>query len=482
LLSVLIPAKSEVYLERTIRNVLDNAQGEIEILVCLDAWKPDPPIDVKDDRVIFHYFKDGIGQRGGINALAKVAKGTYIMKLDAHCAVDEGFDVKLAENCEYDWTVIPRMYNLDHETWLPKLRKVTDYMFISSPTGDKPFRASYYDGPHTPKGMKKLRQPKGPDIDDIMCCMGPAFFMHKDRFWELEGCDEGHGSWGQQGIEVALKAWLSGGRLVVNKNTWFAHWFRGDVGFPYEASGKAQEEARRYSQDLWLNDKWHLAKRPLSWVIEKFDPPGWGKSYLTNNQITDLNRTTYRHIHKGKRYPRWMGHEVLKDPNDLILYQQVIFENMPDFIIETGTKHGGSTTFLADICSLNGHGHVISIDIKAQAQPEHPRITYLNGSSKDIEIVNQVKEIIKDGTVMVILDSDHSRRHVKWELHRYAPLVTPGQYIVVEDCYSSKMTLTGPGEARDWFMTTKLGKEFKNVPLSEQFITGLARDGWLLRC
>jgi hypothetical protein len=64
---------------------------------------------------------------------------------------------------------------------------------------------------------------------------------------------------------------------MVNKNTWFAHWFRGGhgPGFPWPASGRKQEAARKYSRDLWLNDKWPLAKRKLQWVIDKFKPPGW---------------------------------------------------------------------------------------------------------------------------------------------------------------------------------------------------------------
>jgi len=213
-LSVIIPAKNEIYLERTIKNILSNARGDIEILVMLDGWVPEKQIVTNDDRVSFHHFTEPIGQRAAINAGARLSKSKYIMKLDAHCAVDEGFDIKLAADCEYDWTVVPRMYNLDIETWKPKLRKRTDYMYITAPTFEKPFRAYYYSGKEYRKHHKKEAL-----IDETMCCMGPGWFMHKDRFWELGGCDEDHGGWGQQGVEVSLKAWLSGGKLMVNKKT-----------------------------------------------------------------------------------------------------------------------------------------------------------------------------------------------------------------------------------------------------------------------
>ena len=269
--SVIIPARNEQYLEQTVRNVLANARGEIEVLIVLDGWLPDPRIDIGDERAIFYHFPASIGQRQAINFAARKARGEFVMKLDAHCAVDEGFDVKLAADCERDWTVIPRMYNLDVTTWLPKRHKRTDYMYFSiRPNGE--LRTEYYGGAEF-----KRQHAKPALIDDTMSCMGPGFFMRRDRFWELGGCDEAHGGWGQQGIEVACKAWLSGGRLVVNKKTWFAHWFRGGggPGFPYPLGGRAVATARAYSKDLWLNGKWPQAKRTFQWLLDKFQPPGW---------------------------------------------------------------------------------------------------------------------------------------------------------------------------------------------------------------
>jgi glycosyltransferase involved in cell wall biosynthesis len=192
------------------------------------------------------------------------------------------------------------MYNLDHETWLPKLHKRTDYMYFTSFSADKPFRAQYYEGKAKDNGQ---RQPKNNKlIDDILCIMGPCFFMHKARFFEQGGCDENHeGGWGNQGIEVSLKAWLSGGSLKVNKKTWFAHWFRGGggPGFPYPISGRQIERVRKYSQDLWLNNKWDKQVRPLSWLIEKFSPvPTWTDADIAKTRTiislpnTQTNPTT----------------------------------------------------------------------------------------------------------------------------------------------------------------------------------------------
>jgi hypothetical protein len=116
------------------------------------------------------------------------------------------------------------------------------------------------------------------DIADTMSSIGACFFMQRARYWELEGLDEAHGYWGQVGTELACKSWLSGGRQVVNKKTWFAHMFRTGkgFGFPYHLSGKQVGRARKRSKQLWLGNSWPKAKHDLQWLVDKFAPvPGW---------------------------------------------------------------------------------------------------------------------------------------------------------------------------------------------------------------
>ena len=271
MLSILIPARNEIYLEKTIRNVLENAEGDIEILVALDGYLPEPRIVLNDRRVTFYHEPESIGQRQSVNKLARLAQGEYLMKLDAHCAVDKGFDVKLTADYKEGEVHLPRMYNLDVQTWLPKKHKKTDYMYIGwNEKGE--LRSLYYGGQQY-KDMH--RRPAL--IDDTMGCMGPCRFMSAKTFWDLGGCDEGHGGWGSEGIEWACKAWLSGGALKVNKKTWFAHWFRGGSGpgFPYKMHQSDIDKARQHAESMWLQNKWEKQTRPFTWLLHKFDPPTW---------------------------------------------------------------------------------------------------------------------------------------------------------------------------------------------------------------
>lgn len=324
--------------------------------------------------------------------------------------------------------------------------------------------------------------------------------MHKERFWELGGCDENHeGGWGQQAIEVACKAWLSGGKLMVNKKTWFAHWFRGHLGWPYPITGNQIDRVRKYSTDLWLNNKWPQQKRDFMWLIKKFNPPGWEEKavvekshaeevqnepgfgdYPTYEEKMFLFKKMYWHIIKRANFIRWRGHVVLKFPSDLMLYQRILRDYSPEYIIETGTFNGGSAFFLADVCELNKKGHVITIDKMAKkGRPEHPRITYLEGNSVGDEMIEKVKGIIGNKSAMVILDSDHSFKHVSEELKKYSPLVTKGQFLVVEDCYGKFGEEDEPFQARNEFL--KDNKDFVLTDYHDRFLVGITMGGWLQR-
>lgn len=112
---------------------------------------------------------------------------------------------------------------------------------------------------------------------ETMSLQGSCFMLTRDKYWELNICDEAFGSWGSQGIEVAVKTWLSGGKCIVNKKTWYAHLFRtqgGDFGFPYENPGTKVEAAKKYAKEKFFN-------KDLVPLLEKFWPvPGWSEEAL----------------------------------------------------------------------------------------------------------------------------------------------------------------------------------------------------------
>lgn len=138
----------------------------------------------------------------------------------------------------------------------------------------------------------------------------------------------------------------------------------------------------------------------------------------------------------------WMGRPIIQLPEDMVRIQEVIYRLEPDVIIETGIAHGGSLVYYASLCKVMGRGRIIGIDIEIKtpnrkAIESHmlsPLITLIEGNSIDSLVIKQVKALLKkDETVLVILDSNHSKQHVMGELEAYHSLVSPDSYIVVAD-------------------------------------------------
>lgn len=154
----------------------------------------------------------------------------------------------------------------------------------------------------------------------------------------------------------------------------------------------------------------------------------------------------------------WMGIPIIQLPEDILMMQELIWKVRPDVIIESGVAHGGALILYAALLDAIGKGHVVGVDIEIrkynrlaiEAHPMSKRITLIEGDSVGDDALAQVRAEIPPGaTVMVALDSNHTREHVAAELERYAPLVTPGSYCVVFDSVMT-MVSDAPSAGENW--------------------------------
>jgi len=273
--SVVIPARNEQFLTTTIKDLLAKAQGDIEIIPVLEAYWPDELVE--DKRVHYIHSAKPRGMRGAINAGVAIAKGKYLMKCDAHCLFDEGFDVKLAADLEPNWIAVPRRYSLDGDTWTQNQKKAIDYMYLCAPTDPNDFGGPSLHG-RTWSEKQNDASLKDILIDDLMSAQGSCWFMYRDYFHALDLEDEvNYGTFCFEFQEIGLNCWLSGGRVIRNKKTWYAHLHKGHKygrGYPL---GKSQlSKGAEHSNKFMLGKNWRGQDRDIRWLINKFWPvPSW---------------------------------------------------------------------------------------------------------------------------------------------------------------------------------------------------------------
>ena len=289
LISVIIPARNEIFLQQTILSMLEKVQGPIEIIPVLDGYWCKPEEIVQDSRVKYLHFGESHGMREAINAAARVAKGEFLLKSDAHCLFDEGFDLKLKAGVnEYNfktdadpsipvdsWIVIPRRKRLDAENWcIQDVGKPdVDYEYLSSPADDGA-KGNIW----TQRAVDRLGKPEF-DIDENITFQGSCWFMTRNHYLNTLGgmSEEGYGTFVREAQEIGLKTWLLGGKVLTNKKTWYAHLHKGPrYGRMYFLDKRAIDAGNKYCDDFWFNNRLEGAVRDLAWLIERFSPvPTW---------------------------------------------------------------------------------------------------------------------------------------------------------------------------------------------------------------
>lgn len=306
--SVVIPSRQPQYLQKTIDDLLLKAEGEVEVIVVLDGYWPDPLIN-DDPRVILIHqgiFHESLGMRAAINSGVAVAKGEYVMKCDEHVMFGQGWDTILKADCEDDWVVIPRRKRLDAENWtiIEDGRPDIDYMHIDYPY-QRPLDKTC--GLHGGEWRQRFYDRKEFLIDDTPTSQGSCYFLKKS-YWDKilpDGMDDGnYGFFTQEAQELSFSAWFSGGRMVVNKKTFYAHLHKGSKGKGYGFSTEQykrhaewNERGRVYCINHWLYTKKY--KHDFDWFInEKFpNMPGWKSTWkedIEKDKLLDFSTTKYK--------------------------------------------------------------------------------------------------------------------------------------------------------------------------------------------
>lgn len=210
MISIIIPSYREPYLQRTIDDIRKHAETDIEIIAVLDGYED----TITDASVITLPEKKGLAN--AINTGVRLSRGEYIIKTDGHCKFDQGFDRKLLEAIEPNQIVIPRRYCLNPDTWENTDRVPYDYeKLIIHPTRNK-F--------HGERWRSRDKTNANVLVDETMCFQG-SFWMMARSWWDTIGEMDtvNYGQFIQEPVELSFKTWQHGGKLMLNKNTWYSH-------------------------------------------------------------------------------------------------------------------------------------------------------------------------------------------------------------------------------------------------------------------
>lgn len=219
-LSVVIPSYKDPYLNKTIEDLLKNSElgDQLEIIPVFDGYWGTP---VQDPRVRYVHLGKNRGMRGAINAGVSVAQGKFIMRLDEHCCFGKGYDKILTDACQENQIMTARRYYLDPEKWeVMKDKGYVDYEKLAIQRVSDTVR-KFAGKPWT----ERTEARKDVMIDETQAMQGSMWIMPR-KWWrkiigELQ--TEGYGPLIQDSVEVCMKTWKAGGKLMLNKNTWFAH-------------------------------------------------------------------------------------------------------------------------------------------------------------------------------------------------------------------------------------------------------------------
>lgn len=293
MLSVVIPAYKEPFLQKTIDSLLKNARGTVEIIPVLDGYTPSTPIKPNSKVRVISLSKNQ-GMRAAINAGIAKSRGKYIMKCDAHCLFGPGFDKIMVKNCAENWLMIPRRYSLDEINWEADEKKmiwkrdnrrpIRDYHYLTIPGRNNGYGICLSNQDWLRRGSERA-DPKY-DIDDTMTFQGSCWLANKKYFMKrvgfLDDRRETYGTFADEPQEIGLKYWFGGGEVKVIKKTWYAHLSKqprhykaGIFNRHYKISHEAARN-RTWSAKHWVEGKEPGMMHPFSWLVEKFWPvPSW---------------------------------------------------------------------------------------------------------------------------------------------------------------------------------------------------------------
>jgi len=268
-ISVIIPTINDPYLLRTIKDVRENADGDIEFIVVNDGGDFDLPLY---DQGSIVYHPETLGRRVSINQAALLATGKYLFILDAHCSMSKGWDTKMKESCHDGRLVYCVIRDMDPKTWQ---YRPGDYLHVR------------LNHEWTEKWWSRKKLKDCEIEEESMTITGCAWMIERDRYWRLGGYDESLGPYGWDGPEWTCKIWMgeNPSKVILRTDVICGHIFGTNDGSKlYSVSMIPKDEYIAYMEVKWGGKVQALADY-FGDVPEWITPKKKGKDVGTKRKV-----------------------------------------------------------------------------------------------------------------------------------------------------------------------------------------------------
>jgi glycosyltransferase involved in cell wall biosynthesis len=259
-ISVVIPSYRDKFLHNTIGDILRNFTGTFEVIPVIDGYELKKPL-IEDPRVKPVVLEANGGMRNAINQGVKASIGKYIMRTDEHCMFAKGFDSEIVSSIKLNWIMTARRYFLDPYAWEVMHKKgYIDYEKLTIKTR-KGEEIKFAGVPWYARRRKRIKV----KIDETMAMQGSCWVMPRSWWDKVIGelQTEGYGPHYQDSVEMLFKTWKAGGKLMVNKRTWFAHKHR-SFNRSHQYSNRKAAPEWKYALDMWRDDYAEIKKKWLA--------------------------------------------------------------------------------------------------------------------------------------------------------------------------------------------------------------------------
>lgn len=260
-LSAIVPAYKDPFVVPTIKSLLDNSEiGNMEVIVVLDGFWPNFELP-EDKRIRYVHLGKNRGMRDAINTGVELAKGEYILRSDQHCMFGKGYDRIMIEDCKPNWIMTAPQYFLDPVKWERMEPPPVLCQKLVVQGGSK------FSGQRWRERDEKY---KNKDLVETMAMQGSMWLMPRKWFMDViyPLQTAGYGQMYQDSHEMVFKTWKKGGRLILDKRTWFAHKHRSFKQGRHEGTKEnpsLRSSSGKYCLKIW-GDYYQKEIRP-KWKI-----------------------------------------------------------------------------------------------------------------------------------------------------------------------------------------------------------------------